>query len=202
MASTVANLAVAFAGDAAPSRPYVNVPFSGHADAIPMAPGSIEAELLSKYGGGQSSSAPLASSSSPSSPYVDPLSRVMPTIFVAGPAKSGSTFLWDCLQASFHPETQCGGARRAAGWGDGACAQPFVLPSLVGEILVGVILGPHVVDFVPFPSALKSIGEVGLCLHALEAGLMVDVSVEINQGVSLSALRRRLSVVEPSTPST
>ena len=99
-----------------------------------MAPGSIEAELLSKFGGGASSSAPLASSSSPSSPYVDPLSRVMPTIFVAGPAKSGSTFLWDCLQASFHPETQCGGARRAAGWGDGACAQPFVLPSLVGEI--------------------------------------------------------------------
>ena len=141
MASTLATVAVrAFAGDAAPSavrqpaRPYVNVPFSGHADAIPMAPGSIEAELLSKYGGGQSSSAPLASSSSPSSPYVDPLSRVMPTIFVAGPAKSGSTFLWDCLQASFHPETQCGGARRAAGWGDGACGQPFVLPSLVGEI--------------------------------------------------------------------
>ena len=50
-------------------------------------------------------------------------------------------------------------------------------PSLVGEILVGVILGPHVVDFVPFPSALKSIGEVGLCLHALEAGLMVDVEM-------------------------
>ena len=112
MASTLATVAVrAFAGDAAPSqgvaaksmastvRPYVNVPFSGHADAIPMAPGSIEAELLAKYGGGASSSAPLASSSSPSSPYVDPLSRVMPTIFVAGPAKSGSTFLWDCLQA-------------------------------------------------------------------------------------------------------
>ena len=32
-------------------------------------------------------------------------------------------------------------------------------------------------DFVPFPSALKSIGEVGLCLHALEAGLMVDVEM-------------------------
>ena len=105
MASTLATVAVrAFAGDATP-RPYVNVPFTGHADAIPMAPGSIEAELLKKYGGGASSSAPLASSSSPSSPYVDPLSRVMPTIFVAGPAKSGSTFLWDCLQASFHPET-------------------------------------------------------------------------------------------------
>ena len=52
MGSTVANLAVGFAGDAAPSRPYVNVPFSGHADAVPMAPGSIEAELLSKFGGG------------------------------------------------------------------------------------------------------------------------------------------------------
>ena len=65
MASTLATVAVrAFAGDAAPSaksmastvRPYVNVPFSGHADAIPIAPGSIEAELLRKYGGGASSS--------------------------------------------------------------------------------------------------------------------------------------------------
>ena len=62
-------------------------------------------------------------------------------------------------------------------WISGKIAAAAGAPSLVGEILVGVILGPHVVDFVPFPSALKSIGEVGLCLHALEAGLMVDVEM-------------------------
>ena len=28
--------------------------------------------------------------------YLEPLGRKMPTIFVAGPAKSGSTFLWEC----------------------------------------------------------------------------------------------------------
>ena len=62
-------------------------------------------------------------------------------------------------------------------WLSGKVAAAAGAPSLVGEILVGVVLGPHVLDFVPFPSALKAIGEVGLCLHALEAGLMVDVEM-------------------------
>ena len=76
-------------------------------------------------------------------------------------------------------------------WISGKIAAAAGAPSLVGEILVGVILGPHVVDFVPFPSALKSIGEVGLCLHALEAGLMVDVCVEINQCAGCTAVLPR-----------
>ena len=73
-------------------------------------------------------------------------------------------------------------------WISGKIAAAAGAPSLVGEILVGVILGPHVVDFVPFPSALKSIGEVGLCLHALEAGLMVDVEM--------------LEIEDPAAPAT
>jgi len=37
-------------------------------------------------------------------------------------------------------------------------------PSLVGEILVGVLLGPPVLDFVPNPGVLMLVGEVGLVL--------------------------------------
>ena len=40
--------------------------------------------------------------------YRDGLGRVMPTVFVAGPAKSGSTFLWDCIHQTFHPQRVCG----------------------------------------------------------------------------------------------
>lgn len=68
------------------------------------------------------------------SPYLDPLGRVMPTIFVAGPAKSGSTFLWECIHQTFHPQRICG-STDAAGWSDGMCGmhQRFVLPPVAGD---------------------------------------------------------------------
>ena len=50
-------------------------------------------------------------------------------------------------------------------------------PSLVGEILVGVLLGPPVLDFVPNPGVLMLVGEVGLVLLVVEAGLHVDVEM-------------------------
>ncbi|KAL3931519.1 MAG: hypothetical protein SGPRY_001088, partial [Prymnesium sp.] len=67
--------------------------------------------------------------------YKQTLSRAMPSIFIAGPAKSGSTFLWDCIQQTFHPDELCG-AEGTAGWADVQCgSQRFVLPALVGSAL-------------------------------------------------------------------
>ena len=67
-----------------------------------------------------------------SATYKQPLGRVMPTIFVAGPAKSGSTFLWDCVQQTFHPEQVCRGP--VASWADGPCgSRAFVLPAVGSE---------------------------------------------------------------------
>ena len=67
-----------------------------------------------------------------SATYKQPLGRVMPTIFVAGPAKSGSTFLWDCVQQTFHPEQVCGGT--VSSWADGPCgSRAFVLPAVGSE---------------------------------------------------------------------
>ena len=66
--------------------------------------------------------------------YKQPLGRVMPTIFVAGPAKSGSTFLWECIQQTFHPDRVCSG-RRTSRWSDGPCtSQRFVLPALLADV--------------------------------------------------------------------
>lgn len=50
------------------------------------------------------------------------------------------------------------------------------MPSLVGEIIVGILLGPPLADFVPNPEAFVLLGEVGLVLLVVEAGIDVDVS--------------------------
>eukprot|EP00522_Entomoneis_paludosa_P012811 CAMPEP_0172442126 /NCGR_PEP_ID=MMETSP1065-20121228/2596_1 /TAXON_ID=265537 /ORGANISM="Amphiprora paludosa, Strain CCMP125" /LENGTH=819 /DNA_ID=CAMNT_0013191851 /DNA_START=224 /DNA_END=2683 /DNA_ORIENTATION=+ len=50
------------------------------------------------------------------------------------------------------------------------------MPSLVGEIIVGILLGPPLADYVPNPEAFVLLGEVGLVLLVIEAGIDVDVS--------------------------
>ena len=42
------------------------------------------------------------------------------------------------------------------------------MPTLIGEILIGVLLGPHLLDVVPMYEALMLYGEVGLMLLVLK----------------------------------
>lgn len=51
------------------------------------------------------------------------------------------------------------------------------LPSLIGEIIFGVMLGPPLLNWVPEPEALIIIGEMGLILLVIEAGIDVDVAM-------------------------
>eukprot|EP00529_Nitzschia_sp_RCC80_P017252 CAMPEP_0113503518 /NCGR_PEP_ID=MMETSP0014_2-20120614/34200_1 /TAXON_ID=2857 /ORGANISM="Nitzschia sp." /LENGTH=814 /DNA_ID=CAMNT_0000398517 /DNA_START=405 /DNA_END=2849 /DNA_ORIENTATION=+ /assembly_acc=CAM_ASM_000159 len=50
------------------------------------------------------------------------------------------------------------------------------MPSLVGEIFSGILLGPPLADFVPNPEAFVLIGEVGLVILVLEAGVDIDLT--------------------------
>jgi Kef-type K+ transport system membrane component KefB len=50
------------------------------------------------------------------------------------------------------------------------------MPDLVGEIVAGILLGPPLADFVPNPEAFVLLGEVGLVLLVVEAGIDIDVS--------------------------
>lgn len=50
-------------------------------------------------------------------------------------------------------------------------------PSLIGEMLCGIVLGPTIANFAPEPRGLVLLGEFGLSLLMLEAGLEVDVSL-------------------------
>jgi Kef-type K+ transport system membrane component KefB len=47
---------------------------------------------------------------------------------------------------------------------------------LVGEILAGIAVGPHGMNIAPKPDALMMVGEFGLVLMVLEAGVEVDLA--------------------------
>mmetsp|Transcript_44623 Transcript_44623/g.45277 ORF Transcript_44623/g.45277 Transcript_44623/m.45277 type:complete len:797 (+) Transcript_44623:81-2471(+) len=51
------------------------------------------------------------------------------------------------------------------------------MPSLVGEIFCGIFLGPPLANIVPNPEALVLIGEIGLILLVIEAGIDIDLTV-------------------------
>jgi hypothetical protein len=50
------------------------------------------------------------------------------------------------------------------------------LPSLVGEIFAGILLGPNLADYVPYPSSFVMLGEIGLILLVIEAGIGIDLA--------------------------
>lgn len=51
-----------------------------------------------------------------------------------------------------------------AAWAAGKAASRLGAPPLCGEIILGALMGPPVGDVVPFPDAIRLVGEVGLVL--------------------------------------
>jgi len=51
------------------------------------------------------------------------------------------------------------------------------LPPLVGHVIAGIILGPPLLNFVPYVKALVVTGEIGLILQMFEAGIELDVAL-------------------------
>lgn len=71
------------------------------------------------------------------------------------------------------------------------------IPPLVGQIIIGIILGPNVLGFVPFQYAFIMLGEIGLIFQMFEAGIQVDVTVISQTGIraiTLSFLGALLAV--------
>lgn len=64
-----------------------------------------------------------------------------------------------------------------AAWIAGQVASMMKLPALAGEIIAGIILGPHVANIIAEPHTLILAGEVGLILLVVEAGLEVELAV-------------------------
>eukprot|EP00054_Salpingoeca_dolichothecata_P024421 m.166262 g.166262 ORF g.166262 m.166262 type:complete len:343 (+) comp25006_c0_seq6:56-1084(+) len=52
----------------------------------------------------------------------------------------------------------------------------LVNAQLIGEILIGMIWGKHVFNWLPYDDAIKLIGSIGLILLVMEGGLSLDLS--------------------------
>ncbi|GAX16357.1 hypothetical protein FisN_27Lh071 [Fistulifera solaris] len=63
----------------------------------------------------------------------------------------------------------------AVAWLLGSLSAFAGLPSLVGEIVAGFLLGPPLADFVPYPGALVLLGNIGLIGLLLESGISLDL---------------------------
>lgn len=55
-------------------------------------------------------------------------------------------------------------------------ARLLKMPSLVGEIFVGILLGPNLAAYVPHPISFVMLGEIGLILLVIEAGIDIDLT--------------------------
>jgi len=80
-------------------------------------------------------------------------------------------------------------------WIAGKCVKLVGWPPLVGEITIGLILGPNLIDFVPFPDAFKMIGQLGLVLLVIEAGIDVDLEMLRTIGMRGAAVATSGSLV-------
>jgi len=67
-------------------------------------------------------------------------------------------------------------------WVAGLLANAASLPSLVGEVLCGALLGPPLANFVPKHDALSLLGQLGLVMLVIESGLETDVGVLFSAG--------------------
>ncbi|KAL7538167.1 hypothetical protein ACHAXR_008325 [Thalassiosira sp. AJA248-18] len=57
------------------------------------------------------------------------------------------------------------------------------VPSLVGQIVAGFLLGPPLAEFVPFPEAMVLLGDLGLILLLVEAGIELDIGLVKEAGI-------------------
>ena len=57
------------------------------------------------------------------------------------------------------------------------------IPPLVGQIIAGFLLGPPLANYVPFPKAMVLLGDLGLILLLVEAGVELDVALVKEAGI-------------------
>ncbi len=63
-----------------------------------------------------------------------------------------------------------------------ALAHRVRVPSLVGFLLVGVVIGPHGVRLIPEPEAVSALAEIGVVLLLFAIGLELSLSDVLRRG--------------------
>ncbi|MEI6682901.1 MAG: cation:proton antiporter [Bacteroidota bacterium] len=57
----------------------------------------------------------------------------------------------------------------------GELAERFRMPSMIGEVIAGVILGPSLLNIIPAPGEIKVIAELGVFMLIVLAGMEIEV---------------------------
>ncbi len=72
----------------------------------------------------------------------------------------------------------------------GELAAKFSIPSVIGELLAGVILGPSLLNWIPPAESINLLAEIGIVLLLFEVGIESDISKLVKAGgkASLAAL--------------
>ena len=65
----------------------------------------------------------------------------------------------------------------------GEIANWLGIPSLVGHMIAGFLLGPPLLEYVPYPESFVLLGDLGLILLLIEAGIELDVGLVKEAGV-------------------
>ena len=56
------------------------------------------------------------------------------------------------------------------------------IPSIVGFILVGILVGPYGFELIPSGTTIQTLGKIGMLYIMLQAGIEVDVNDRYSDG--------------------
>lgn len=76
------------------------------------------------------------------------------------------------------------------------CKRLHVSP-IIGQILAGLVVGPALLDVIPFVDAFRLLGKIGVMILVVESGLIVDLS-EIRRCGSRASLAAITGVILPT----
>ena len=65
----------------------------------------------------------------------------------------------------------------------GEIASYLGIPSLVGQMIAGFLLGPPLLEYVPYPESFVLLGDLGLIMLLIEAGIELDVGLVKEAGI-------------------
>lgn len=64
----------------------------------------------------------------------------------------------------------------------GECAAYFKIPSVIGELLAGVLLGPSLLNLIPLSETLRVLSEIGIVLLLFEVGMQTSLPQLMDSG--------------------
>lgn len=85
----------------------------------------------------------------------------------------------------------------AAVWSTERACKKISISPIVGQILAGLVVGPALLDLIPYVEAFRLLGKVGVMILVVESGLVVDLE-EVRRSGSRASLAAATGVASPT----